>query len=538
MRDARDFSRLDEFLGEFAPLTPYGRERKERKEFIRDRAELERRYDLIDEAIAFSKRASDDHSRLNRLTYHLKRIPRLPTVRDGDFELVELFQYKKFLANYRAVYSLLDDRARERFGFHFSSSTLAAEFDRGGSDAETFYLADCYDESLASARKAIASLDEGIRDERSRAERALGGDRPLRFDGRPFIVVDAERARALAASGARISLEAHDSTSYAVRMLPTELELILAAERERELERERIAEAGVIARLSEAIRAESAAFAAYASAVEEFDASYALANLAIARRMVRPRLDGDTIGAVGARFVPCQEDCRAMGLAYTPLDFDPGARVSVLFGSNMGGKTIALRTVAFLQLLAQSGSFVPAEGFRTRTFDSVRYVGELRGDRATGLSGFGFEIRSFVEAWEGMAAPSLCVFDEFARTTGSHEAEAILSAAIEATASKGGAHAVFATHFRGVDRIPGVRYSRMRGLDRESLGAAFDGGREFREGSTLEERIAGINRHMAYLIVDDDGSPGASDAIDIAEMLGLETAIVERARARFLARRG
>jgi hypothetical protein len=293
--------------------------------------------------------------------------------------------------------------------------------------------------------------------------------------------------------------------------------------------------------------------------------------------MTRPVLDSETTELVNARFVPCQDECARLGLDYAPLSASFGASAVALFGSNMGGKTVVLKTLLFFQLLAQAGLFVPAERFSTRVYGRIEYVGELSGERLAGLSGFGLEIWRLIAARaasspraegprradpanadEGAAqggspqggspqGGSLVAFDELARTTGSHEAEALLSAVIEAYARGGSGRAYFATHFRGVARMPGVEYRRMRGLDREAAAAAL-GGRDANgrldgdgrpdegsaggegRGPALAERLAGINRHMRYEVVEDDGSGSESDALAIASFLGLDRSVIERAR--------
>ena len=196
----------------------------------------------------------------------------------------------------------------------------------------------------------------------------------------------------------------------------------------------------------------------------------------------------------------------------------------MIFGSNMGGKTIVLKTLAFLQLCVQMGLFVPAEAFTTHLFGHFHYLGEGHATAvAQGLSGFGFEIRQFVEASQDFKTPTLVLFDEFARTTNSLEAEAILSAVLESVASQAGVVALFSTHFRGVRRFPGVRYLRMKGLNREGLDL------DLASGTALEARIRLIDQRMEYHLVADEGGSGVSDAIAVASLLGLDPAITRRA---------
>ena len=137
-------------------------------------------------------------------------------------------------------------------------------------------------------------------------------------------------------------------------------------------------------------------------------------------------------GSSAAGTFPTEALCESLDTPYAPLDatFDGGP--TVLFGSNMGGKTVVLKTLAFLQLAAQAGLFVPAARFATRVFRRFHYVGEGRSrEEGRGLSGFGFEIRQFNEAHADFGDETLALFDEFARTTSSGEAEALLSAILE-----------------------------------------------------------------------------------------------------------
>jgi DNA mismatch repair ATPase MutS len=168
----------------------------------------------------------------------------------------------------------------------------------------------------------------------------------------------------------------------------------------------------------------------------------------------------------------------------------------------------------------QTGLFAPAAAFPTRVFRHFHYVGEGAAQDARGLSGFGREIAQFNAAWADFQQPTLALFDEFARTTQSQEAEALLSAAQEAMIALPAVLALFSTHFRGVRRFQGARYLRMGGLDRAGLERAED--------AAIEARIRLINRHMDYRLMADDGSR-ASDALTVAALLGLDPGISRKA---------
>jgi DNA mismatch repair ATPase MutS len=241
--------------------------------------------------------------------------------------------------------------------------------------------------------------------------------------------------------------------------------------------------------------------------------------------LTRPHLHTkNSISVTKGRFAPCESICTEHGVTYTPLDavFESGA--TVIFGSNMGGKTVVLQTIALLQLAAQAGLFVPAAGFETRIFRTFHYIGERRGSNIhQGLSGFGVEMRQFMNAWRSLYADTegtLLLMDEFASTTSSSEAEAILAAILEAISQKANTCALCSTHFHRLPRIPNVRFLRMAGLERSHVPNVST--------EPDADTIGQIAQYMTYSLIADDGKQ-SSDAIAIAQMLGLDSDLVQRA---------
>lgn len=529
MRDAWTFAQLDDFWARYEPLSPWGKDRKDKRLVMIERAAIEESYDDIEAALAWMGRSAAEPLRLERAGYHLRRMPRLPEPGKADYELLELFQIKKFLANYRGLLAALDEPAARRFDLTPRCGALAAELDRGGSDAETFYLADSYDAGLAEARAGLAAVDAALKVAKAEAEALAKAELGLAFDGRDFVVAPRDGLDPEVLERAKLTAEPYDDGRLLLRLAPRASIAALEDRRERLYEAEREAENRALRRLSALAGDAGPELAAAARAVGRWDLARAGALLAKGFACVRPRLDGDGIELKEGRFVPCVDECAALGLSYEPLDATIRAPAALVFGSNMGGKTVALKTLCFMQLLAQAGLFVPAAAFRTRVYGEVHYIGELAGERLAGLSGFGFEVWRFQGAWAARR-DALAFFDEPARTTGSHEAEALLSALVEAYlgAAGEGARAVFATHFRGVARLPKAEYWRMHGLDRGAACAGLDA------DAPLPERLAGINRAMRYrLEPDDDSAPPGSDALAIAAMLGLDCELVERAERYF-----
>jgi hypothetical protein len=522
--DLASWAGLDALLSRFRPETPFGRAAKARGALFASREALERRWDRTDDALALLDGLDGDRVRHDRVRHHLVRLPRFPAEARGAFDEVELFQLKKFLFNHAALLALLPEGVAGRFGLEPLPPALLELLGRGRQGDETFHVADAYDPELAEVRRGLREADAATRRVRDAHEEAVRTRFGFSFEGRAFLLVPRERLGEPTAAADLLDVEPWDAAQLCVRpRLPAET-LRLAEERSALLSRERAAEARVLAALSAPLREALPLLLAQAEAVEAFDLAVAGARLAREAGLTRPVVGDGPVRIEGGRHLPTEELCAAIGTPYTPLDatFEPGP--TVLFGSNMGGKTVVLKTLAFLQLAAQSGLFVPARRFETRLFERMHYVGEGSApEEERGLSGFGFEIRRFASAHADFDGETLALFDEFARTTSSREAEALLSAILEELAARPRAVVLFSTHFRGVGRLPGVRYLRMGGLDRARLGL------EAAAAEDLSSRIRRIDALMRYSLEPDLPGERRSDAIAVARLLGLSPALARRA---------
>ncbi len=569
------FSRLEELWAELQPLTPFGRDVIAKRIVHSDQEMILSSYDDINAYESFIRVHGSDKARIDRLAWHLGRIPRLPSFADsdiagamdtevgdvgmgGDFNVVELFLFKKFLSNYKACHDLLDDALRERFGFSFESEPLSALLEKGGSDSETFQISERYDGELRRIRSDIGRIGEEL----EKAKRVLAESARdtwgLDFTGRDFLTVPIEKAVAIASESncgtrGRIAVEPYDDFSCLVRILPDSAYLALELRREALRDEESCAENSIASKISKIVQRSRTDFERYMRAAERLDLARCRYLLKKKYDLCRPEFLGRGISIKSGRFLPLLQDCNDMRTTYVPIEIDLRHPVTVLFGSNMGGKTVVLQSLLFFQIMAQSCLNVPAKAFSSQVFDAIEYVGEGAGGESRGLSSFGHEIHFLSKILRmSMTKSCLVAFDEFAHTTGSEEAEALLAAVIHHFSGMDRCAILFATHFRGIARHNNVHWLKMAGLDIEAARIWFSAGKsgiadasgkaEFLETSqSLEERIRRINKMMRYEILEDKGGGGdiedRSDALEIASLLGLDKNIVDEAVSNLSGRR-
>jgi DNA mismatch repair protein MutS len=206
-----------------------------------------------------------------------------------------------------------------------------------------------------------------------------------------------------------------------------------------------------------------------ADACAELDVLAALAELSVREGWTRPELDDQPgIDIHGGRH-PLVE--RQLGPGrFTPNDvrLDPAdAQLILLSGPNMAGKSTVLRQVALIVLLAQVGSFVPAESARLGICDRIFTRVGAHDELARGRSTFMVEMVETAHILTHATGRSLIIFDEVGRGTSTYDGVSIAQAILEYIhdAPHLRSLTLFATHFHELtalaERLPRLRNFRM-----------------------------------------------------------------------------
>ncbi len=202
-----------------------------------------------------------------------------------------------------------------------------------------------------------------------------------------------------------------------------------------------------------------------ASALAQIDVLAALAEVAARYGYIRPKLTDDDAIEIQAGRHPVVERVLLEG-SFVPNDVylaNHDCQLIVLTGPNMSGKSTYLRQVALIVLLAQIGSFVPADaaiiGVVDRIFTRVGLVDEI----ATGRSTFMVEMVETANILNNATSKSLIILDEIGRGTSTYDGLSIARAVAEYIHNhpRLGAKTLFATHYHELvelaEYLPRVR---------------------------------------------------------------------------------
>ena len=258
--------------------------------------------------------------------------------------------------------------------------------------------------------------------------------------------------------------------------------------------------------------AHAARVKATAAAVAELDVTLALAEFAAENRYTRPRFSpSGEMRVVAGRHPVIEKITERDAQRFIPNDiyFHPENQfIAVITGPNMGGKSTYLRQAALLVILAQMGSFVPAESALIPIVDRVFTRIGAADNLARGRSTFMVEMTETAVILNTATPRSLIVLDEIGRGTATYDGLALAWAVVEHIHRSIRAKTLFATHYHELTE----------------LASQFDGVRN------LHVSVKEAGDQILFLRRVEPGAADRSYGIEVARLAALPLSVIERAR--------
>lgn len=214
-----------------------------------------------------------------------------------------------------------------------------------------------------------------------------------------------------------------------------------------------------------------------------------------------------------------KELLEAKNKKYTPISINLNVGTTMITGANMGGKSVALKTIAENVLLFQMGFFVFAKYASIPLLDFIFFVSDDMQDISKGLSTFGAEIiklkeiNSYVKNGTG-----LIVFDEFARGTNPKEGQKFVKALAKYLNDKSSI-SIITTHFDSVveNNMKHYQVVGLKNLDFEKL----------KNKLQVNNSLETIQDNMDFTLEESTDTEVPKDALNIAKLIGLDDEISE-----------
>lgn len=297
----------------------------------------------------------------------------------------------------------------------------------------------------------------------------------------------------------------HDQSATGQTLFIEPQAIVALNNRLREAQLAEVAEINrILAELSNELAPYTGQIKANAAVLGHFDFINAKARLAKAEKATEPLVSADNDVLLRDARHPLIDPHKVVG---NDIPLGDKYQAMVITGPNTGGKTITLKTLGLLQLMGQSGLFIPADDeSRIGIFDEVfADIGDEQSIEQN-LSTFSAHMDNIVHILKQLSQNSLVLFDELGAGTDPQEGAALAIAILDAVGEVG-AYVVATTHYPEL-KLYGYNTAKTINASME-----FD-------SKTLQPTYR--------LLV---GVPGRSNAFDISARLGLPSVIVERAKS-------
>ncbi len=473
---------LNYILDNLHGCSPFGLERIRHLRFYApdERALLEAELDNTEKAASSVAGSKDVLEKIAVELCRLKDIrPSLKRLREGDcLDAVELFELKGYLERIGALIPLLAEwnasAKLDGVALHDPSAAIGV-LDPEQTRSRGFYIPDSASEGLRAVRRAKKTVEERLYRAQSDAERT---DLKL------------ERTRICADEEAE---ERKVRETMCRKLMPMADDLL-----------------------------------ADAQTLGTVDFLIQKAQFAARRGCVRPTLTETELELTDMVNPELDDLLRQKGRAFVPVSIALDRGATVITGANMGGKSVALKTLALSVLLCHAGFLVPAKAARIPMFACIRMLFDDLSSMRSGLSGFGSEIVQFKKALEAAKQGyALLLFDEFARGTNPDEGALIVQAVVRYLNGID-AISVLSTHYDRVAEEASRHYQiiGLKDVDPDAIAREI--------GPNIEDGVEAIARHMNYGLYRIEGRADCPrDALHICRMLSLEPEILERIEQKY-----
>ena len=248
-----------------------------------------------------------------------------------------------------------------------------------------------------------------------------------------------------------------------------------------------------------------------ALAIARIDVLAGFAQQALERHYCRPEIDRSHSLSIKAGRHPVIETLMKPGEEYVPNDIHldkDSQQIIVLTGPNMSGKSALLRQTALIVLMAQIGSFVPADQVRFGFFDKLFTRVGASDNISRGESTFMVEMLETSMILHNLSERSLVLLDEIGRGTSTYDGMSIARAIVEYIHEYGkGAMTLFATHYHELNDLEGI-YPRVK---------------------NFHVAVKEVGREVIFLRKLKEGGTAHSFGIHVARMAGMPKEVIKSA---------
>jgi len=249
--------------------------------------------------------------------------------------------------------------------------------------------------------------------------------------------------------------------------------------------------------------------------ISKLDITLGKAQYFIDNKFSKPEISDSEFSFKALFYPPLEEILRSQDQEFQKIDFSLDNKPVLITGANMSGKTIILKSLSLSQFLFQFGFFIPCESSQLCIVEDILISIDDQQNEKKGLSSFAWEIlnlNTFLQKAK-QGKKYLILIDELARTTNPIEGVAIVDTYLEMI-SNTNSFSITTTHYSGIKTR--CRRLRVKGIRKDII--------------KEEIEIKNIQNLIDYSLIEDNSDQAPNDALNIAEIIGVDKDFIYKAR--------
>ncbi|MDY0053427.1 MAG: DNA mismatch repair protein MutS [Bacteroidales bacterium] len=249
--------------------------------------------------------------------------------------------------------------------------------------------------------------------------------------------------------------------------------------------------------------------------ISKLDITLGKAQYFIDNKFSKPEISDSEFSFKALFYPPLEEILKTQNQEFQRIDFSLDNKPVLITGANMSGKTIILKSLSLSQFLFQFGFFIPCESSQLCIVEDILISIDDQQNEKKGLSSFAWEIlnlNTFLQKAK-QGKKYLILIDELARTTNPIEGVAIVDTYLEMI-SNTNSFSITTTHYSGIKTR--CRRLRVKGIRKDII--------------KEEIEIKNIQNLIDYSLIEDNSDQAPNDALNIAEIIGVDKDFIYKAR--------
>lgn len=425
-------------------------------------------YRKQEKGINYFNKNKNDFNQLKILIAKIKNIKNIYKNNYYKLSETDLFDLKQFILTCEEIFNIFK---KSDISLNYKNpeiKSIIKIFDKKNPDIPAFYIDKNYNKTLSLHYRELEELEKKLDKEKQKIEKYISENFiNISFDNPKILLKESKNFDNLNKFIKYFIIEEDNPIFIKIKIKKNDI--INSIEKEISIIKEKIIDEKnkILENISKKIFEKKDVILHAFQYIGTIDSFLAKISFAIKYKCIIPEINYDNFILKNAKNIYLEKILNEQNLTYTPLSISLKKGLAIITGSNMGGKTWVLKTIAQIAYIVHAGLMVPAEYVSIPLFNGI-FINGSTNSQSEGLSSFGYEIYSLNKIWEHINNFFLILLDEPAKGTNPLEGKVIVKS-LAKTLSESNSFSIITTHYDNIVNNINCKKFTIKGINEEKF---------------------------------------------------------------------